>query len=84
MTLYPFSEQDVDKVNNAFTYHPPIDGQAEKYEELRELAKGIALRIMNLCPPSRERSLALTNLEQAIMWANASIARNETKEEENK
>ena len=29
------------------------------------------------CPDSRELSLALTNLEQAVFWANASIARNE-------
>jgi hypothetical protein len=25
----------------------------------------------------RETSLAMTNLEQAVMWANAAIARNE-------
>lgn len=29
----------------------------------------------NLCPDSRELSLAITKLEEAIMWANASIAR---------
>jgi hypothetical protein len=28
-------------------------------------------------PESREQSLALTNLEQAVMWANAAIARRE-------
>lgn len=29
------------------------------------------------CPPGRERSLAITNLEQASMWAKAAIARNQ-------
>lgn len=77
MSLYPITDQDVSVINNNFTYHAPKDGQAEKYEELRELAKQIALRINNLCPPSRERSLAFTKLEESIMWANASIARNE-------
>lgn len=28
-------------------------------------------------PDSREKSLALTHLEDAVMWANAAIARNE-------
>jgi hypothetical protein len=32
--------------------------------------------IDNNCPDSREKSLAMTNLEQAVMWANAAIARN--------
>lgn len=32
--------------------------------------------INNLCPESREKSLAVTNLEESVMWANASIARN--------
>ena len=77
MALYPFTDDEALKAVNNFSYHKPIEGQPEKYEELRNKAKEIALRIMNLCPPSRERSLALTNLEQAIMWANASIAINE-------
>ena len=31
----------------------------------------------NLCPESREKSLAMTKIEEATMWANASIARRE-------
>ena len=30
-----------------------------------------------LCPGSRELSLSKTKLEESVMWANASIARNE-------
>lgn len=33
--------------------------------------------IAEFTPTSREQELALTKLEEAIMWANASIARNE-------
>jgi hypothetical protein len=40
------------------------------------MAKMMATIIENTCPESREKSLAITNLEQAVMWANASIARN--------
>lgn len=65
------------QIENAFTYHPPKGDQADRYNQIREKGKELALLINQLCPNSRERSLALTNLEQAIMWANASIARNE-------
>lgn len=62
-------------IENNFKYHPPKDGQQEKYVALREKGKELALLIQELCPESREASLAMTNLEQSIMWANASIAR---------
>lgn len=65
------------RIKNDFTYHPPTPEQVEKYTKLRAQAKDLAMTIALLCPDSRERSLALTNLEQAIMWANAAIARNE-------
>lgn len=64
-------------LENNFTYHPPREGQAARYGELRDEAKKLAARILDLCPESRERSLALTELETSIFWANAAIARNE-------
>lgn len=60
-----------------FTYHAPKLGQPEKYTAIRAKAKELAEMIVELVPESREQSLALTNLEQAVMWANAGIARNE-------
>lgn len=65
------------EIENTFMYHKPFGSQSERYEALRALAKSLAYRIHRSCPASRERSLALTNLQQAIMWANASIAINE-------
>lgn len=67
----------IDDIEKRFTYHPPRGDQAERYEEIRLLAKGLAYHIVERCPDSRERSLALTKLEEAVMWANAAIARNE-------
>ena len=63
-------------INNRFMYHPPKEGQPEKYVSIRDKAKELAEMINTLCPESREKSLAVTNLEEAAMWANASIARN--------
>lgn len=65
-----------EQIENSFKYHAPKDGQPEKYNELRVKAKELAYLIEDLCPNSREKSLAITNLEQSVMWANASIARN--------
>lgn len=64
------------KIENAFIYHAPKDGQPEKYQAIREKAKELAYLIQELVPPSREQSLAITKLEECSMWANAGIARN--------
>lgn len=66
-----------DQIENTFTYHAPKADQPERYISLRDKAKELALLIQDSCPESREKSLALTNVQQAIMWANASIAINE-------
>lgn len=60
-----------------FTYHKPKDGQAERYEAMREYAKKFAYLIDENCPTSREKYVALNKLDEVVMWANASIARNE-------
>lgn len=64
-------------IENRFEYHRPTEEQQKKYIELRQKAKEMAYRIEVCCPPSREKSLAMTKLQEAIMWANASIACNE-------
>lgn len=64
-------------VENNFTYHQPFGDQTERYVDLRNTAKDLAFLILETTPASREQALALTNLEQAIFWANAAIARNE-------
>jgi hypothetical protein len=68
---------DNSDLKNRFTYHAPGDGQAQRYQEIRDYAHGLASLINRQCPESREKSLAMTHLEEAVMWANASIARNE-------
>lgn len=64
-------------IENNFKYHSPKEGQQEKYQDLRENAKRLVCLIEAFCPDSREKSLAITKIEEGVMWANASIARNE-------
>jgi len=66
------------RLANTFTYHAPKLDQLERYEAIRSQARDLACNLMAMCPPSRELSLALTHLEEAVMQANAAIARNET------
>ena len=66
---------------NRFTYHPPRPDQVNRYQDIREHARALANMLDRHCPDSREKSLAMTHLEEAVMWANASIARNEAGEE---
>lgn len=66
-----------EQIEDIFTYHKPFGDQPDRYQDLRAEAKELATLINQLCPESREKSLAFTNLQQSIMWANASIAINE-------
>lgn len=76
---YDINEQEKEKLDNNFTFHPVKTEmlQNHRYEEIRRNAKEFAELLYQFCPPSRELSLAITNLEQTVFWANASIARNE-------
>ena len=64
-------------IEKNFTYHAPKAGQPERYTAIRNKARELAEMLDSECPDSREKSLAFTKLEEVVMWANASIARNE-------
>lgn len=74
---YEVTKKMADQLENTFTYHSPVYDQPQRYELLREEAKRLAYKIVTFTPPSREQSLAITHLEEAIFYANAAIARNE-------
>lgn len=65
------------ELDKRFTYHPPKGDQTDRYFRIRAKAYQLAELVEELAPESRERSLAITKIEEAVMWANASIARNE-------
>lgn len=66
-----------ERIEKAFTYHQPRESQVKRYTDIRAQGKYFAQLVSCYCPPSREASLALTKIEEAVMWANAAIARNE-------
>ncbi len=68
---------DENEMEIRFTYHPPTGDQPQRFEALRASAKQFAQLVLDSTPASREQSLALTAVEEAVMWANAAIARRE-------
>lgn len=63
------------RIENDFTYHRPPAEVGPTFVEIREKAKELARLIANKVPRGREQSSALTRLEEAVMHANAGIAR---------
>lgn len=63
-------------IDNRFAFHP-VKSEADKiaHEEIRSKAGELATFINDMVPDGREKSLAITSLEETMMWANAAIAR---------
>lgn len=57
-------------------FAPETPEQKDVCDKITAELKQTTKYILDNCPNSREKSLALTNLEQANMWALASIVRN--------
>jgi len=63
------------RIENDFSYHLPPPEKVEVFQAIREYAKNLASLIVMTVPPGREQATALTRLEEAVMHANAGIAR---------
>lgn len=64
------------EIRRRVTYVPPNDERRLMHKEVGEAILQAMLRIDSCCPDSREKSICMTKLEEARMWANASIATN--------
>jgi hypothetical protein len=63
-------------VSDRFYATPFDEDQLELSQAVRDGYAELGEKIDSLLPDSREKSLAITNLEQSAMWANTCIARN--------
>lgn len=69
-------ESKRDQVEHTFKLHSVDGSQVDKMANIRDKAKELAVLIVELSPACREQSVALTELESSVFWANAAIARN--------
>lgn len=67
---------DEELIDQAFTYHPP-EGQSSKtraYATIRAAGKTLALAILQSVPKCADRTAAIRQVREAVMWANAAVA----------
>lgn len=63
-------------IANNYKYHMPNEETKKLYPKIRAKGKEFAELIDSNVPPCRELAIAQTKIEEAIMWANAAVARN--------
>lgn len=65
-----------DGLEERFAYHPPRDeARIRSHEKVRYHCYKLAATLDELLPDGREKALVITNLEQAMFWGNAALAR---------
>lgn len=69
------SRQIQARIENDFTYHPPTPDMIEDMVKLRDAARLLAHLVNQAVPDGREKSTALTKLEEVVFHSNAGIAR---------
>ena len=65
------------ELDRRFDWHQPNEERQQRHEDLRAITKQYAENVAEVLKgESREVSLFLTSLEEALFWANAHVARN--------
>lgn len=77
---YKLSDSQWKRLQTNFEVPLVTTDQAKKFLAIRTKAKELAHEMMKLCPDARELSVALTAVEDSVMWAEEAIKRNEKKE----
>ena len=68
-------------INQKYAYHKTTPDTGDKITTLREAFQALDELVQEFTPPSRERSLALTELETAAMWAIKAVVLGDPKSE---
>lgn len=76
--MLPDLKMEIDGIR--FTSHEMTGKNTTYCEDIRFKAKDFAIMINEYCKDGREKSVALTKLEEVTFWANASIARHGSRE----
>lgn len=63
-----------EEIQERFRFHPADEKTANAHEHARLAIGNCALWVNKYVPSGREKALALTALQEAMMWANAAIA----------
>lgn len=64
-------------MKKTYAYHKPSDDGLDKVRQLRTAFSALHDLIEAIAPQSREKSVALTNLETTAMWAIKAVVCND-------
>lgn len=67
-------EQQHADVTQRLSYHPVTEATKPLFEANRAEYLALAHSIVNRLPDGRHKSLALSALQESLMWANAAVA----------
>lgn len=68
-------EEALTEVTQRFAHHPhKTEQRAAQHDGVRAAFRSFADDLDGFLPESREKALALTKLQEAMMWANAALA----------
>jgi hypothetical protein len=68
-------------IANRFAFHAAATQEKrDEHTSVRQACRRLADELNERLPEGREKSCALTKLEETMFWANAAIARNNTEE----
>jgi hypothetical protein len=69
-------------IDHRFAFHPATsDEKKDAHRSIRQGCRQLAHFINASVPDGREKSLAITQLEEVMFWGNAALARQEAKEQ---
>lgn len=66
---------DMNDLTNRFRFHRADEAKAAKHTLVRQKCFELAVELNDLLPDGREKSLAITHLEEVMFWSNGALAR---------
>lgn len=75
-SFFVTEEQVLKRLQESMTNHTPTESQIAKIEAVREAYKQVGAILIANVPASRERAVAITELETSLMWATKAIILN--------
>lgn len=65
-------------IDNRFAFHAATTQEKrDEHTSVRQQCRQLADFLNGVLPEGREKALAITHLEEVMMWSNAAIARND-------
>lgn len=68
------TDQEHDDLENRLGYHPATPATGPVHAEVRSRLLDLGRWLLDNVPAGRHRSLALTAVQETMMWANAAVA----------